>query len=159
MRKLLFALALCVALGVSGVAGTAPGKGATITVRVLTAKVMKQPKFIGGSLASVARGDQLTFVEAQRDWYKVSTRAGAQGWIHKGNVTDKAVQLSSKPGSAAGASQEEIELAGRGFTPEVEEEYRRKHGDMDFSHVDAIEGLSVDADALATFAAEGKVGL
>lgn len=158
MRRWLFAGALALTLGVSAVGGTAPKQGSTITVRVLSAKVMKDPKFIGGTIASVARGDQLTFVQAQKDWYKVTTRSGAAGWIHKGNVTDKAVELSSKPGSGGGASQDEIELAGRGFTPEVEQEYRRKHGDLDFTHVDAIEALSVDGDAVAKFAAEGKVG-
>lgn len=158
MRTWIAAGALALTLGLGGIAGTAPKQGSTITVRVLSAKVMKDPKFIGGTVASVARGDQLTFVEAQKDWYKVTTRSGAAGWIHKQNVTDKAVELSSKPGSGGGASQDEIELAGRGFTPEVEQEYRRKHGDLDFSHVDRIEALSVDSEALAKFAAEGKVG-
>lgn len=162
MRKLVSAGALALALALAAPASTAPKSGTTITVRVLSAKVMKDPKFIGGTVGNVSRGDKLTFQEAQKDWYKVSTSGGATGdftgWIHKSNVTDSNVQLSSKPGGGSGgASQDEVELAGRGFTPEVEDKYRSKHPNLDFSHVDKIEALAVDGDALAKFASEGKV--
>jgi uncharacterized protein YgiM (DUF1202 family) len=158
-RKWVSAAILALALLIAGAAATAPKSGARITVRVLSAKVMKDAKFIGATVASVSRGDFLTFQEAHKDWYKVTTASGSAGWIHKTNVTDSEVKLSSKPGGGTGgASQDEVELAGRGFTPEVEQQYRSKHRDLDFSHVDAIEDLSVDGDTLAEFAREGKVG-
>ncbi len=157
-KRLVSAAVLALALALAGPGATAPKTGSKITVRVLSAKVMKDPKFIGGSVGTVSRGDKLTFQAAQKDWYKVSTSGGAMGWIHKTNVTDSDVQLSSKPGGGSGgASQEEVELAGRGFTPEVESQYRGKHPDLDFSHVDRIEALTVDGDKLADFAADGKV--
>jgi uncharacterized protein YgiM (DUF1202 family) len=153
------AAVLAAALAFPGVALTAPKGGATITVRVINTKVMKTPSFVGGSAATVSRGDHLTFKEAKKDWYRVVTSGGVEGWIHSTNVEDKKVELSTKPGGGGGgASSDEIELAGRGFTPEVEQEYRAKHGDLDFSHVDAFERVAVDADELAKFAAKGKVG-
>jgi hypothetical protein len=139
--------------------GAAPTRGQTLTVRVLSAKVMQKPRFIGAVASAVSRGDHLTFEEAQKDWYKVRTSAGKDGWIHRTNVTESQVRLSSKPGGGGGSlSQDEVELAGRGFTPEVEKEYRDKHRELDFSHVDRIEATSPRPEDLAQFAQEGGLG-
>jgi SH3 domain-containing protein len=141
-------------------AAAAPASGSTVTVQVMTGKVMRDPSYLGATVAKVVRGDHLTFQEAQKDWYKVTTAGGATGWINKSNVVDKAVQLSSRPGgdTSGGASADEVALAGRGFSPEVENSYRAQHPNLDFSHIDRIEKLSVDTEALARFAAAGKVG-
>ncbi|HUQ08003.1 MAG TPA: hypothetical protein VM261_36155 [Kofleriaceae bacterium] len=130
-----------------------PKVGATVTVRVMSAKVMKSPKFIGPSAGGVSRGDQLTIKEIKGDWYRVE---GAQsGWINRTSVMDGGVALSSKPGGGGGASRDEVELAGRGFTPDVEEQYRGSHPDLDFSHVEAIEQTQVDFAELEAFVTEG----
>jgi hypothetical protein len=143
------------ALGV-GLALAAPKIGSTVTVRVLSAKVMKSPKFIGASAGEVSRGDALTVREVKGDWYRVEGRAA--GWINRTSVVEGQVALSSKPGGGGGASRDEIELAGRGFTPDVEARYRREHPALDYAHVEAIEPITVDAEALAGFAAEGGLG-
>ncbi len=134
--------------------------GDVITVRVLSAKVMTTPKYIGPVAANVSRGDFLTYEDAQGDWFKVKTKAGAEGWINRASVAEKQVKLSPKPGSggSGGASPEEVELAGRGFSPEVEDKYRGDHPDLDYSHVDAIESTGVDPADTATFQTGGKLG-
>ncbi len=130
-----------------------PKVGSTVTVRVMSAKVMKSPKFIGPSAGGVSRGDQLTIKEIKGDWYRVE---GAQsGWINRTSVMEGGVALSSKPGGGGGASRDEVELAGRGFTPDVEEQYRGSHPDLDFSHVEAIEQTQVDFAELGAFVTEG----
>lgn len=152
---------LATALGAATLAAAAavvaaPKAGSTVTVRVMSAKVMKAPKFIGASAGSVARGDQLTIAEVKGDWYKVTGRAS--GWINRTSVMEGKVALSSKPGGGGGASRDEVELAGRGFTPDVEREYRGSHPDLDFSHVEAIEETGIDFDELAAFVDEGGLG-
>lgn len=149
---------LCSILFVTSLAFAAPKVGSIVTVRVLTAKVMKAPKFIGPAAGDVSRGAQLTFQEAKGDWYKVS--GSVEGWIHKTNLTERQVTLSSKPGGdgAGNASRDEVELAGRGFTPQVEGEYRNKNPNLDFSHVDKIEKTSIDPGELEAFVAAGKLG-
>ncbi len=151
-------LILCSVLFVASLAFAAPKTGSIVTVRVLTAKVMKAPKFIGPAAGDVSRGSQLTFQEAKGDWYRVS--GGVEGWIHKTNLTERQVTLSSKPGGdgAGNASRDEVELAGRGFTPQVEGEYRSKNPNLEFSHVDKIEKTSIDPGELEAFVAEGKLG-
>ena len=139
---------------VASVALAAPRAGDVLTVRVLSTKVMKSPKFIGPAAGSASRGDTLTFKEAKGDWYLVAGRFN--GWIHKTSVVEGRVALSSKPGGGGGgASREEVELAGRGFTPEVEGQYRASHPNLDFRHVDAIEQTSIDPAELDAFVTEG----
>jgi len=140
----------------AGIALAAPKVGTMVTIRVLSAKVMKAPKFIGAAAGNVSRGDQLTVKEVKGDWYRVE---GAQsGWIHKTNVAEGKVALSSKPGGSGGnVNRDEVELAGRGFTPEVEQKYKQGNPNLDFSHVDAIEKTSVDPAELEAFAQEGKL--
>lgn len=155
-RKLLLGLLITSALA-AGVAVAAPKVGSIVTVRVLTAKVMAAPKFIGKANGDVSRGQQLTVAEAKGDWIRVS--GASAGWIHKTNLTERAVTLSSKPGGEGkgAASRDELELAGRGFTPQVEDQYRQKNPKLDFAHVDAIEKLEVDPVKLEAFIADGEL--
>jgi len=150
------ALAVAFAAAATGVLWAGPGVGSVVTVRVMSAKLMKAPKFIGAAAGSVSRGDTLTIDEVKGDWYRV--HGAYTGWINRTNVVDGKVALSSKPGSGGGASRDEVELAGRGFTPDVEEQYRGKHRDLDFSHVDAIEKTQIDFSELEAFVTEGQLG-
>ena len=54
-------------------------------------------------------------------------------------------------------SSDEVALAGKGFTPEVESGYRAKHPEMDFAQVDKIEGFKVDPATLQAFIKEGDL--
>jgi len=138
----------------TGVALAAPKVGSSVTIRVLSAKVMKSPKFIGPSAGTVSRGDQLTVKQVKGDWYLVE--GSYNGWIHKSNVTEGKVALSSKPGGSGGnVNRDEVELAGRGFTPQVEQQYKDKNPNLDFSHVDNIEKTAVDPTELEAFVTEG----
>ncbi len=150
--------ALAAVLAASGatLGWAAPKVGSIVTVRVMSSKVMKSPKFIGPSSGAVSRGDALTIKEIKGDWYRVE--GAATGWINRTSVVEGKVALSSKPGGGGGASRDEVELAGRGFTPDVEAEYRGKHPDLDFSHVEAIEATQVDLAELGAFVAEGGLG-
>jgi hypothetical protein len=54
-------------------------------------------------------------------------------------------------------SSDEVALAGKGFTPEVESSYRDKHPEMNFAEVDRIEGFKVDPAKLQAFIKEGEL--
>ncbi len=128
-----------------------------VTVRVLRAKLMKKPRFIGSAVTNLSRGARLKVIATKGQWFQVESKRGG-GWIHKGQIVGKDVKLSSKPGSSgSNASREEVELAGRGFTPEVEREYKQRNPRLDFSHVDAIENTSVDSAELESFIRDGEL--
>ncbi len=149
------AIALVVlVIGLAGVALAGIKAGSQVTIRVMSAKVMSSPKFIGASAATLSRGDQLTVKEVKGDWYKVE--GAATGWVHKTNVVEGKVELSTTPGGGgSGASRDEVELAGRGFTPQIEDSYRQSNPNLDFSHVDAIEKVNLDPTELEAFVEEG----
>jgi hypothetical protein len=155
LRRLVWIGALVAAIG--GVALAGVKAGSVITVRVMSAKVMSGPKFIGATAGAVSRGDQLTVSEVKGDWYKVS--GAASGWIHKTNVVEGKVELSSQPGGGdGGATKDEVAMAGRGFTPQIEGAYRAENPNLDFSHVDAIEQVVFDPGELAAFVEQGGLG-
>ena len=155
MRRAIWAGVLVAAMG-----GVVLGQaGKTVTVTQMSAKLTKTPSFLAPTVTKLVRGDQLTLVEEQKDWYHAKTKDGQDGWINRSSVVDKAVALSTKPGGGqGGVSNDEVALAGRGFSPEVEAAYRKDHPNLDYSHVDKIEKLDVDGGTLAKFAAEGKIG-
>jgi hypothetical protein len=154
-KRWLWALAFVVVT--AGVAAAGIKAGSNVTIRVMSAKVMKGPKFIGPTSGSLSRGDQLTVKEVKGDWYRVE--GAVKGWVHKTNVVEGKVALSTKPGSGgSGASRDEVELAGRGFTPQIEEQYRNGNPDLDFSHVDNIEKASIDPGELQAFVESGELG-
>ena len=151
MKKL---AAIAIVLALAGVAFAGIKAGSEVTIRVMSAKVMSSPKFIGAASATLSRGDQLTVKEVKGDWYKVE--GAAEGWVHKTNVVEGKVELSTTPGGGgSGASRDEVELARRGFTPQIEDSYRQDNPNLDFSHVDAIETVTIDPAELESFVEEG----
>jgi len=52
---------------------------------------------------------------------------------------------------------DEAALAGKGFTPEVENGYRAKHPEMNFAQVDKVETFKVDPATLQAFIKEGDL--
>jgi hypothetical protein len=71
-------------------------------------------------------------------------------------------QVLNLPGLITGTpvkqtSSDEVALAGKGFTPEVESGYRSKHPEMNFAQVDTIEGFKVDPATLQAFIKEGDL--
>ena len=71
-------------------------------------------------------------------------------------------QVLNLPGLITGTpvkqtSSDEVALAGKGFTPEVESGYRSKHPEMDFAQVDKIEGFKVEPASLQAFIKEGDL--
>ncbi len=154
--KWILGATLVAGLALGSGAGAAPKKNSKIYVRVMSAKIMKNPQFIGAAAGPVSRGDALTFVAAKGDWYQVS--APVAGWLHKSNVSESVIKVSSAAGqSSGGASDKEVELAGRGFTPETEKEYRQANPNLDFSHVDALEKTAVDVEQLQAFVNDGRL--
>ncbi len=71
-------------------------------------------------------------------------------------------QVLNLPGLITGTpvqqtSSDEVALAGKGFTPEVENGYRAKHPEMDFAQVDKVESFKVDPATLQAFIKEGDL--
>jgi hypothetical protein len=132
------------------------------TIKVVKEKdnIRASAQFFAKPVAEVKKDDQLQKLTVQGDWYQVEFQ-GKQGWIHKSAITAPSVKFSTFMGlgRAKEASAQEVALAGKGFTPEVEAGYKQKHPDMNYSAVDMVESFSVPDDKFDAFLKQGGLRL
>ena len=119
------------------------------------------PDFASTPLASVPVGAEVNVDTQAGDWYKVKYQ-GKVGWINlqaferpqqaqpKFNLGNL---LFGKP--VKETSSDEVALAGKGFTPEVEASYRQKNPGMNYAMVDQVESYKVAPAQLQAFIREG----
>ncbi|MFH2008380.1 MAG: SH3 domain-containing protein [bacterium] len=138
-----------------GLVQSAPSSGTTLSVRSLKARLMASPEFLGSSVATLQRGARVKMISAKGSWYQVSHGA-TRGWVHKNRVTENLIKLSAG-GTEGGTTRGEAELAGRGFSPTTEKAFKDKNPNLDYSHVDKIQGFDVEPDSVARFHQEGQV--
>ncbi|MCB1151831.1 SH3 domain-containing protein [bacterium] len=152
-RKRAGALALLLLLAAAVLAA-----GPQRSVQVREGKLRQSPSFLGKITADVAYGDRMEVLEETAGWTRVRDGSGRSGWIHASALTEKKVVLKAGQGDvAAGASGEEIALAGKGFNEEVEKTYRAANPDVDFAWVDRMETWKVTPDQAAAFVSAGKL--
>ncbi|MGC4114200.1 MAG: SH3 domain-containing protein [Myxococcales bacterium] len=156
-RPLLLALALVAMLGPAEKARA----DQAMTVKNLGVNLMAKPGLLAARVgAPLERGEVVTCLKKDADWYQVKTRDGREGWLKKTALVEEKVVLSKKVGGEGAAiSKDEIETAGRGFTKDVEAQYRGSRGQLDkgFAALDALEKHRVDPGKAVQFAAEGKL--
>jgi SH3-like domain-containing protein len=145
-------LVLAVLVLAAAAAGAAPGS-MSVTVRETQARAT--PSFLGAVVAVVAYGDVLNILEEQRDWLRVSLPGGKQGWVHRSALTEKRIALAAGSETAqTGASGDEVALAGKGFSKEVEAQYKAEN-QLDYTWVDRMEGFVVSPEQVAAFVRAG----
>lgn len=83
-------------------------------VQVLRIKIKERPHLLSkGFFAS--RGQVLQVLEQNRSWYKVRTKDGRVGYVHKGDlVLGKPIELNSMPGRKGGSPSLQETGGGRG---------------------------------------------
>ena len=100
----------------------------------------------------------MTVNQTQAGWCEVATAAGKSGWIHESALTPKRVVLSSGANDArTGASGQEVALAGKGFSKEVEASYKSQNRDIDYTWVDWMGQQKVSNDQLVQFLKQGDL--
>lgn len=129
-----------------------------LTVQVHQTQLRQRPSYLGAGVAPVPYGLRVTVLAEQGPWRQVRTPDGRQGWLHVSALTDRKLQLRSGATDAAtGAEVDEIALAGKGFTAEVERSFREQNAEVDFTWVDRMAGWSVTPEQAAAFLAAGEV--
>lgn len=146
------ALVILAALLLAGAAIAAE----TVTVAVMKTSVRRDRQFYAPTVAEAALGDVFTVLAREKGWVKVGTASG-EGWLHESAVTAKKVVASSQAPAGGKVDAQDVALAGKGFTPQVESEYRRKNPQADFAAVDRMEKLGAGEKAVAAFMGEGNL--
>jgi hypothetical protein len=131
------------------------------TARVITKEnaIREQCRFFAPVKAMVRYNDQLETTEQSGDWFKVTFK-GLEGCIHKTAIDRKNISLSGVKGTEKhSASEAEVSLAGKGFSPQVEGSFREKNPGLNFGLVDEVEKLSVAEMELKGFMESGGLRL
>jgi hypothetical protein len=150
---------LCIAfvlltLGYSGAAQ--PPK--SLNVQVREAQLRSTPSFLGKIIAKPSYGDRVELIEEQGAWKRVAIRGGVQGWMHTSALTTKSITPQAGAQSVqTSATGGEIALAGKGFSEEVEKQYKKDNRNVDFTWVDKMEKLQVTPEEMQAFLREGNV--
>ena len=146
-------LACCVALVATGA-----WAAKEMSVQVRDGQLRNRASFLGTVTGTVAYGDRVTVSQTQAGWCEVAKADGATGWIHESALTPKRVVVGSGMDDAStGASGEEVALAGKGFSKEVEAEYKKQNKDLDYTWVDWMGKQQVPIEQLVQFLKQGDL--
>ncbi|HOX26118.1 MAG TPA: SH3 domain-containing protein [Candidatus Krumholzibacteria bacterium] len=128
------------------------------SVQVRETRLRQTPSYLGATTASVTYGTRVTVLETRGPWRRVQATDGRTGWLHESALTERQLTLAAGDRDVAtGADTDEIALAGKGFSPEVEREFKKQNRDVDFAWVDRMATWNVTPDEALAFLAEGKV--
>jgi hypothetical protein len=126
------------------------------SVQVRTTQLRETPLFLGRIVGAASYGDRVEVIETRGDWVQVRDAAGRTGWLHASALTEKKIVLAAGQADAeTAASGQEIALAGKGFSEEVEGAYRGAHPDLDYTWVDRMAGWTISPTAAAAFVRDG----
>jgi uncharacterized protein YgiM (DUF1202 family) len=151
-RVFLFVVALCCGALAVWAAGVK-----ILSVQYKVSTVRSSPSALGTIVATLEYGERVTVVEDKGAWIKVTTKDGKTGWVNKQALTEKTVKINAGGAAETGASSDEMAMAGKGFSADVEKQFKAQHSDIDFSWVDKIEKWKVAPEQMQEFLKDGKV--
>ena len=147
-RRLILAAALMAA-----VAALAAAEEMSVTVK--TVGVRSGSSFTAKVVGTLVYADRVVVQEIKGDWIHVRLDAKSiDGWLPKSAL--QTTQIVLKAGAAAGttASSGEVALAGKGFSEEVEAEYK-KDASLNYAAVDDMEAYTVADEDVVQFLERG----
>jgi uncharacterized protein YgiM (DUF1202 family) len=158
-RVSLLSAALLLALGAAVAAGE------LLTIQLREATVRSGPKHFRPVVGTVKYGERIEVLKKEDGgWLHVRLPDQRTGYLHETATTEKPLPklapgtAGTQPGSV---SRDEVALAGKGFNPQVERQYREDHRELEwaFQRVDYMEQRRVvDRAELERFLSEGQLG-
>ena len=130
----------------------------TMSVQIKEGQVRSTPSFLGTIVAKLAYGDRVEIIQEQGPWKKVVLRGGARGWIHTSALSVKSIILKAGAQNVqTSATGGEIALAGKGFSEQVEKQYKSLNRNIDYAWVDRMEKFQVSPEQMQAFLKQGGV--
>jgi hypothetical protein len=130
-----------------------------MTVQVKETQLRATPSHLGKIVTKASYGARVTILEERGDWKKASYKS-SQGWLHATAVTTKKIALKAgQTGQTGSVSQNEIALAGKGFSEEVEARFKKTNRNLDYTWINRMEAFAVSAEQMEAFISEGRLKL
>ncbi len=127
-------------------------------VQVREGQVRSAPSFLAEIVARPSYGERVTLIQDQGAWKKVKTNAGVQGWMHVSALTTKNLALrAGTTNQRTSATGGEIALAGKGFSEDVEKQFKNLNRNLDYTWVDRMESFRVSPEEMQTFLKQGEL--
>jgi len=155
MKKVFVVFCLCVCGAV--VLPAQAAKGGTMYVSAKTIELKSSTGFFASSRGKLDYGAAVTVLQIKGKWAEVRSAAGSSvsGWTAVANLSAKRVVAGS---GSAGATKNEVALAGKGFNQEIENAYK-SDGRLNYADVDRTETQKVPQKELYDFIVEGRLSL
>lgn len=163
MKKIVvFLMVLSLFVSLEAIAGKGSGekKGKTsdtMSVEVREAVVKSAPNYMSSPVGKLTYGAEVTIKGEEENWYQIESPAG---WLPKSSLTKHKVAVNPDQKMAGkNVSHDEVALAGKGFNPQVEAQYKKDNGDLAAAYVsvDHVEDLGATDGELKQFQAAGKL--
>lgn len=149
---------LLVVVGLSWLIGPAAvgAADARQTVQVRETQVRSSPSFLSAIQGSLAYGVPVTVLESRSGWARIVAEGDLRGWVHQSALGRPRSGMRAAGGTMdTSATGDELALAGKGFSAEVEQTYRAEHADAGFAWVDRMENLAVSQEDIRQFLDRG----
>lgn len=130
-----------------------------MSIQVKNGDVRSSPSFLGKIVAQLKYGDRVAVQNVKGSWYFIDRPEGStDGWMHSSALSVKKIVLN--PGASdieQAASSDEITLAGKGFNQQVENDFKSKNPQVDFTWINKMEKMTVSQNQIQTFIREGQL--
>jgi uncharacterized protein YgiM (DUF1202 family) len=130
-----------------------------MSIQVKKGEIRSTPSFLGTIVARVSYGDRVYVREKRGSWIRIDLPGKSkQGWIHASLLTSKKIVL--KAGAAdvrTSASSDELALAGKGFSKQVENKFKGKNPNISYAYIDRMEKFVVSQKQIKQFLKEGEL--
>ncbi|MFA4917221.1 MAG: SH3 domain-containing protein [Syntrophales bacterium] len=130
-----------------------------LSVQIREAQLRSSPSFLGKITNRLAYGRIVEVLKDQGAWKRVAVPgSGIQGWVHVSTLTTKKIALQSGTADVkSSVTGAELALAGKGFNAAVEDEFKKKNSNLDFTWVDRMETLKFTTEEIQEFLRDGHV--
>jgi len=146
MRRLLLLFAIIYYLGIPVFS---QNTGFTRFVSVKSTTIKNTTGFFAAEVGNLYLGDEVTLINERGKWSQIR-KGNLTGWVTSTSLSVRRIIASGTTATAT-----EIALAGKGFSPETEREYRQSG--LDFSMVDFMEQITIPKGELLNFVTDGRL--
>lgn len=145
---------ICVFVVVFSVTVAFAKAGDTMYVNVKTTNVKNGTGALSSNVGVLSYGDKISVLAENGKWTQVSN-GSVSGWVPASSLTKKQIVLQN--GKGVSASTDELALAGKGFSAEVENVYKHDNNSLRYDLVDKVETANVRNEKVISFIEEGKL--
>lgn len=127
-----------------------------VYVSVKSTYLKSGTEFFSSKVCQASYGDCLIVLESNDKFSKVffNDNLSLAGWISNGSITKRKIYKNSY---SSAATQDELALAGKGFSKNAEDAFKSYKKNLNYNLIDEMEKISVSDSELTDFIKQGHL--